>query len=507
MRDDGDFSAYAVARWPSLVRTLVLLGSRPDVAARQARTALGRLREQWDRRDGLGDLDSHAYRTVLECRRQDRGAWWDDPEGTGPAPHDDGPLDPGWVDLRRRLDQLTPEERAAVVLPAVADLTPEQVEDVLGRAVGPAPGFVEALRRAADSTPVPPLVVADIAAAQRLQTRARRRRAWLVSLASLVVVAVVGGAWTWWATRPPPPPGLTDAVVAQVENPFSVGWYTDDTLHLARVELRVEALTRFAEWQAGAVYSDATGALIDVREDGRRTRLGEQRRDGSFAVSDEEGLVAWVQDGEVPELRVYDLLARELVGRTELASGDEAAVLAIDDTSVFYVDGASSYEYDLGVGGLTTARPPGLLDVARGTRVYQTDPESIQMSRDSEGVRTDRFQPGRGAQLSPEGDYVLTRIDDGGSRLGQVRIYDTRTGEEIDSGLPLDAEVFAAVLGGGGVATYLVELAQDEPDDGPRLSNSGSLQLTTCLVPEPGVAATCAVELTFPRSSTWALAQ
>ena len=42
MRDDGDFSAYADARWPAIIRTLVLLGT--PAAVEVATGALARLR-------------------------------------------------------------------------------------------------------------------------------------------------------------------------------------------------------------------------------------------------------------------------------------------------------------------------------------------------------------------------------------------------------------------------------------------------------------------------------
>jgi hypothetical protein len=42
MNHDGDFAAYVAARWPAVVRTLVLLGSPDDVAAEVGRTAFAR---------------------------------------------------------------------------------------------------------------------------------------------------------------------------------------------------------------------------------------------------------------------------------------------------------------------------------------------------------------------------------------------------------------------------------------------------------------------------------
>lgn len=460
MRDEEDFSAYAVARWPSLVRVLVLLGTTPEEAPTQARAVLGRLRTDWRHRDELGDLDDHTARTLLAG-----------------------------------LDQLErpSAERQAVV-----------VWSLLGVGAPAAPADEEEVRRAAESVVVEPLDLEQVVVVQRAQRRARRRRTTRVVAVVLAVLAVVVGGWTWWATRPGPPPGLPDAPVERVDNPVAVGWYAGDTLHLDRVALTIEDLTSFAQVRQGAVYADSGGEVLLVETDGARTRLGTQAADGVFAASDQDGLAAWVDASGSPALHVYDLAERTEVATFEL--DEPMRVLALERGVVYLAgaDGAYAFEHATGWAALGRVSPDGLLDVAGEGRVFQRDPESILMAHES--IDATVSGPGVGAQLSPEGDYVLTRARSDRSRLGRVRLYDTRSGGELDTGLAPDAEVLTAKLGGHGVATYLVLVKRDDPSQ-RSASVVDIVELTTCQVLDPGLFTTCTVSRTFPSNLPWALAQ
>ncbi|GEP37178.1 hypothetical protein NPS01_08410 [Nocardioides psychrotolerans] len=501
MRDESDFEAYAVARWTALVRTAVLLGSRPDVALRQARSTLGLVRARWRGRDEVGDLDVHLYRTLLDVRRDDPVAWW-----STAAPLDAAPLDPQWPALSASLDVLTPGDRASLVLRSVAALATEQVELVLGRELGPAPSD-DTLRRVAESLHVTPVVLADVAAEQRADRRARGRRTTVTAGAVVAVLAVVVGGATWWGTRPEPRAPLTDVPVERSANRAPVAWYTDGTLHLTDVELRVEALRTFFEVDSGAVYADANGAIVHVDTDGVRTRIGTQRRDGTYQVSAEEGLVAWVDESDDRELRVWDLAAGEVVGTVPLSDDEDIDVVALDAGVAYYVERGRSQAYDVAADDVAEVASPRVLDVEGGAVARQESDGAISIA--SPRDLQDRIVTvvGLGAELSPDGAWVLTRSVE--EDTGQVtrRLYDAQQNAEVDTGLDAGAVVFDASVLEGGAVTYLVELAQEDPDDGPRLSNSGSLQLTSCETPRPGLEPTCEVVLTFPRSTTWALAQ
>lgn len=513
MRDEADFTAYAVARWVPLVRALVLLGESPERAHRVALLTLGRLRREWSRRDELGDLDLHLVATLLDAR------------GSAAAPSTSAPtpaptalpaaLPPA---LTSRLAALSAADRAALVLPVVLTVSPDDVALLVGSsggadaASGTDPVDPDDLRRAAESLPVDPLQVADAVAAERDERRARRRRTTRRSVAGLAAAAVVVGGWTWWAARPDPRPPLPDAPVERAGNVAPVGWYTDGVLHLAEVEIGLEALVSFVEVADGAVYADATGEVVHVDVEGRRTRLGTQRRDGTFAASADEGLVAWVQESDdVRELRVWDLAADEVVGTQPLADDEDVDVVALDAGVAYYVEQGRSLAYDVAQDDVAELADPRVLDVEAGA-VARQEPDgvlSVASPRDVEDriVRV----PGLGAQLSPDGSWVLTRTVEPRTEQVTVRLHDTLQAREVPTGLGERAVVFAASVLEGGAATYLVELEQDEPDDGPRLSNSGSLQLTTCTAPRarPGrvAAPTCEVVRTFPRSTTWALAR
>jgi len=64
--DGSDFAAFVVARWPALVRSLVLLGHVPEAADEAAVAGLARCHPSWDRVRDDGDVDAHVYRAVLE---------------------------------------------------------------------------------------------------------------------------------------------------------------------------------------------------------------------------------------------------------------------------------------------------------------------------------------------------------------------------------------------------------------------------------------------------------
>jgi RNA polymerase sigma factor (sigma-70 family) len=141
MRNDADFAAYMAARWPFLVRTLVLIGSPRDEAEDIVQTGLARCYASWDRvRKGGDDVDAYVYRTVLHCWHQSRKRrWWRQAPGQIlPEPPVADPTDQ--VLLRHALEAqlagLAVEHREALVLRFVAGLDEPQVADVLDVPLG-----------------------------------------------------------------------------------------------------------------------------------------------------------------------------------------------------------------------------------------------------------------------------------------------------------------------------------------------------------------------------------
>ena len=141
MRNDADFAAYMAARWPFLVRSLVLIGCPRSEAEDVVQTGLARCYASWDRVRKADDIDAYVYRTVLNCwRKSRRRRWWGEvPTEVLPevVPTEEAT---DLVLLRQALEaelrRLTPEHREVLVLRFVADLTEVQVAEVLDVPVG-----------------------------------------------------------------------------------------------------------------------------------------------------------------------------------------------------------------------------------------------------------------------------------------------------------------------------------------------------------------------------------
>ena len=136
MRDDGDFAAYTAARWPPMVRSLVLLGCPQPEAEEVARTALARCHRAWARVRRSDDPDVHAYRTLLDCWARDRRRRRRHRAPVAHPPDPPAGEEPTDAVLLRRaleaeLDRLDPEPRTVVVLRFVADLGADRLAEVL----------------------------------------------------------------------------------------------------------------------------------------------------------------------------------------------------------------------------------------------------------------------------------------------------------------------------------------------------------------------------------------
>ena len=135
MRFDRDFAAYLQARWPTLVRSLVLLGCSQSEAEEVAQEGLARCYLDWGRVREAGDIDVQVYREVLDrlehARRQEEGAVADpvaEPVSADGAPSDAVLLR---YALEEALDRLPEDQRSVVVLRFAAGLSELQVSDLL----------------------------------------------------------------------------------------------------------------------------------------------------------------------------------------------------------------------------------------------------------------------------------------------------------------------------------------------------------------------------------------
>ncbi|GAA4699446.1 SigE family RNA polymerase sigma factor [Nocardioides conyzicola] len=140
MDHDGDFSAYASARWPTLVRSAVFLGCNLDEAHDLVQTTLLRCYTGWRRVEKATDRDAYVYRILLNCHRDSRRRRWWGERPTAALP-DAGSDDPTrQVDMsdavNRALGDLSKVNREVVVLRYYAHLSERQTAEVLGIAPG-----------------------------------------------------------------------------------------------------------------------------------------------------------------------------------------------------------------------------------------------------------------------------------------------------------------------------------------------------------------------------------
>jgi len=136
-----DFSAFAVSRWPGLVRLAYGLTGDRWTAEDLAQATLARAYVAWRRVRRADDPDAYLRRILVNMsNRRFRRRRVTEQSGDLPETAVDGPAD--LVDARAALlaalRQLPPRQRAVVVLRYWEDLTDAQI----GAALGCSPGTV-----------------------------------------------------------------------------------------------------------------------------------------------------------------------------------------------------------------------------------------------------------------------------------------------------------------------------------------------------------------------------
>lgn len=137
---DGDFSAYASARWGSLVRSAIVMGCRVDEAHDLVQTTLMRCYTKWTHVQRAENREAYVYRVLLNCYRDSRRRrWWD--ERPTDAISDTGVADTTEAfavadAIHRALSDLPQGHREVVVLRYYAHLTEAQTAQFLGVAPG-----------------------------------------------------------------------------------------------------------------------------------------------------------------------------------------------------------------------------------------------------------------------------------------------------------------------------------------------------------------------------------
>jgi RNA polymerase sigma-70 factor (sigma-E family) len=133
---DEDFSEYVDARWPSLVRSALLLGCTRTEAEDLVQTTLLRCYTRWPRVQRATDRDAYVYRVLVNCRNDSRRRFWWNERPTGQLPERTAPdqgVDFEQADaVRRALAGLSEANRTAVVLRYYAGLTEAEIAETLG---------------------------------------------------------------------------------------------------------------------------------------------------------------------------------------------------------------------------------------------------------------------------------------------------------------------------------------------------------------------------------------
>lgn len=462
-RADADFAAYVAARWPALVRTVVLAGCPRSQAEEVALTGLARCGNGWERVQRAGDVEVHVHREVLDAWHHRRRH--DPPAVEAPASDEVATLAP-------LLDALTAEQREALVLRAVAGLRVDQVADVLDIAEetvrkqvpgAPAP---EAVRAAAATIEVRPAAYDDVTARTRGRLRRRRR---------VLVVAALGGAvllgLATWAGAALSREGVRErpADVERVLNPTAIPWYAEDTLHLREVTVRIPGITDLVGVGQRVVYLDDDGIVGQVAGDGTVHEIGVAVPGSRLLGWSDASWAVWVEPGD-PDARlvVWDLAARAEVG--SLRTDASLEPIAVDQGYVAYTTDGAGWTWEPPEGQPVRLPPIELLDQASSTRVFQRDGQ-IEIVQPLFGLSF--LRAGEGAELSFGGRYVLSRVP-GPWEPGQPYdplLYDTRSGEAIETGIGPGERVVAAAFTPLQEVAYLVD------------SGDALLSLRTC---EPG---------------------
>lgn len=533
MDHDGDYAAYLAARWPAVVRTLVLLGCPDEVAEVVGRRAFARCYPVWGRirRD---DIDYDVYLAVLDAWASKRGHGRHDAVGAGDDREPPGETDvPGPLLLRRTLEsqlgRLTPDLRQVLVLRFVADLSDPQVADLLGESaeavrllvaeglegidlalleqvagevLGDAwridnPSTGDLFREASAGIDVPPPPIGE----SMVLARTLRRRRHVRTATVLGVAAAVVAVGTWVGARPDAAAELRPAVVTRAENPAPVAWWANGALHLEHVAIELPSVRDLAEVTGGAVYGDGQGRIVFVADDGARTTLGRKLPSAPLVVSDELGWVAWVDPGDgLPDLLVYDLTSRALLARQPLPADSAVSgapdggshPVAVDRKMVFYTTPDGDFAWSPPDGEHQALGQDELLDVASATTVWQEGPGTIRI--DQPVFNVSFLDEGEGAMLSADGTWVLSRTPVDGS----TRLYDARSGDPVPTGLSAQDDAVAATFGERDEVVYVIAHRDDAPaaDEFVRSSFSGHYEIRSCDLD----LGTCITLFRFPRT-------
>lgn len=509
-RDDSEFTAYLAARWPALVRTLVFLGHSERDAHAIALEALVRIYPDWSKVYREEDVEVVVYQEVLDAR--DRHLRRADRRGGGEtetAP-DQPPLavPPGSVpelapelaeqaerreEVEAALAAMAPGDRMVVVLEYVAELSEDQVADVLGTHVEVRPRLTDAdVRLALGAVPVDPLRAQDVAE----RSQERRRHTWTRTGAVAVALVILVLAGNWIATRLDPVGDIERAA-----NPLPVAWYANGTLHLADVTVGVRPVLQLVAVPDGVVLSNDEGQVLFVENDGEQQQIGDTVTGTPLVVEPDNGWVAWADSGTGdPELVVYDTKVGDEVGRRSLAAlGNgggqpvaESGPIAIDEERVHFRIGDTDFAWEP-LPGDAFSLAGELVDMAEGASISRAaGPTDLLVQ--AQPFDTPRPIVGTDARLTTDGRYVMAVVDE------DLTVYDTATAEEVPRMHSPSDQALSWTYAGDDtfLVTVLHNLQDKRYQDTLQMPDQGDYRIYECL---PGRDDVCVEVVRVPRES------
>lgn len=497
-RDDSEFAAYLAARWPALVRTLVFLGHSERESHVIALDALVRIYPDWARIHRQEDVEVAVYQEVLDARDRHLSRHLSRAGDRGPEP-DAAPLavPPGLAEQAERREEVAaalaampPGDRMVVVLEYVAELSEDQVADVLGTRVGAHPQLAEAdVRLALEGVPVDPLLAVDVAE----RSRARRRRIWTRTLGAVAALVVLGAGVGWVI-------GRADSVgeVTPATNPLPFSWYADGTLHLAEVTVEVRPVDQLVTVPGGVVISDDRGEVTMVESSGELEKIGETVPGTPLVVEPDNGWVAWADPGDGdPELVVHDTRVGEEVGRRSLAVPGEGSgqpvgtngPTAIDDERVYYSTRQSDFVWEP-IPDDAFALSGSLADTAGEARMsHVPGGYLLQAQPFLSGTRVSGTQ----GRLTPDGRYAFVVANE------EVEVYDVETGRRVERMYsPSDRAVGWTYSGDSFYFAVLHKLQDKTYQDMLQMPSEGNYRIYECV---PGRADACVQVAEVPKNT------
>jgi hypothetical protein len=288
----------------------------------------------------------------------------------------------------------------------------------------------------------------------REHQRARRVRTGKRVLLVLVPIVLVTAGLTWWTSgggNGARRPELGPAALTRAENPAGeVTWWANGVLHLDHVILAVDGLRDMTRLGSGVVYGDEDGRVVYLADDGSRSVLGHKDPDVPVAATDENGVAAWFDPG-AHEVVAVTASTGHVLRRTGV--GDSPRVVAVDGDAIYLVgeDGSRAL-LRTGPDLEVPVSPAGILDARSRVRAFQVNDSTIQVVQSYFDVAFDL--PGRGASLSPDGLFVVSRVGDGDD--SQPVVYDTRSGAELPTGLATTDVALAAAAGADAKVAFIV---------------------------------------------------